>query len=326
MSVRTTLFPPLEPYRSGTIAVDELHTLYWEESGNPRGVPVLFLHGGPGAQASPVNRQLFDPDAYRIVLFDQRGAGRSTPMGECLNNTTQLLIADIERLRKSLEIDQWLVCGGSWGSTLALAYGEAHPLHCAGFLLRGILLGTDEEIDWFLNGPRLFVPEAHADFVRDIGHDSTSDILRAYLEELFADDPTRCKQAAQRWYRYAESCASLRPDLGAIDAAVSSPLSVGVARVHAHFLAHQLFLEPDQLLRNIGRIRHLPAAIVQGRYDLICPPAAAFRLKQAWPDAALHIAADSGHASTEPAIQRALLIAAEQFKTDRAFDADGLRE
>lgn len=302
------------------LPVDELHTLYWEECGNPQGVPVLFLHGGPGGGTSPRHRRFFDPAHYRIVLFDQRGAGQSTPLGEYRNNTTPLLIEDIERIRVMLGIEQWLVFGGSWGSTLALAYGEAHPERCLGFVLRGIFLCTQAEIDWFMHGMRWFFPEVHAQFVAPIPEEERSDLLRAYEKRLFSDDPEAYLPAARTWSRYEGSCLFLRPDAQAVEDASSDVVSLGIGRLEAHYFLHHGFMQEDQLIRNIDRIRHLPAVIVQGRYDVVCPPATAYRLHQAWPQAKLHVVADAGHAAVEPGIAAALVAATEQFRMRRAFD------
>lgn len=319
-SPATPLFPPLEPYRSGMLAVDKLHTLYWEECGNPAGVPVLFLHGGPGGGLTPRHRQFFDPAHYRIVLFDQRGAGKSTPLGEHRNNTTQLLIDDIEAIRRLLGIGQWLVFGGSWGATLALAYGQAHPQCCLGFVLRGIFLCTRAEIDWFLYGMRSFFPEAHEEFIAAIPLAERADLLRAYQARLFSDDADIARQAARSWSRYEGSCLLLRPQAETIEACSDYAIAIGIGRLEAHYFLHQGFIEEDQLIRNIDGIRHLPAVIVQGRYDAVCPPVSAYRLHQAWPQARLHIIADAGHAAQEPGTAAALVAATEQFRMRQAFD------
>lgn len=316
----SSLFPPIEPYRSDFLAVDDIHTLYWEECGNPQGQPVLFLHGGPGGGISPKHRRYFDPAHYRIVLFDQRGAGKSIPLGEYRNNTTQLLIEDIERLRELLGIAQWLVFGGSWGSTLSLAYGQTHPERCLGFVLRGIFLCTHAEIDWFLNGMRWFFPEMHDEFIARIPEDERGDLLQAYKKRLFSDDPAIYGPAARAWSRYEGSCLSLVPDPGAIEDFSSDTVSLGIGRLEAHYFLNDGFFTEDQLIRNIDRIRHLPAVIVQGRYDVVCPPATAFRLHAAWPEAKMHVIADAGHAAYEPGIAAALVAATEQFKNKRAFD------
>ena len=314
-----TVFPEIEPYRSGTLAVDELHTLYWEECGNPEGQPVLFLHGGPGAGTSPSHRRFFDPAHYRIVLFDQRGAGKSTPLGEYRNNTTALLIEDIEKIRVMLGIQQWLVFGGSWGSTLALAYGEAHPERCLGFILRGIFLCTKAEVDWFVNGMGYFYPEIHQRFAEAIPVEERGDLLQAYVKRLFCDDPAIYMEAARNWSRYEGSCLFLKPQAEAIASFESDEVSLGIGRLEAHYMLHGAFMEDDALIRNIARIRHLPAVIVQGRYDVICPPVSAYRLHQAWPEAAYHVIGDAGHAAMEPGIASALVQATEDFKTQRRF-------
>ncbi|MBC3879092.1 prolyl aminopeptidase [Undibacterium sp. FT79W] len=314
-----TVFPEIEPYRSGTLAVDELHTLYWEECGNPEGQPVLFLHGGPGAGTSPSHRRFFDPAHYRIVLFDQRGAGKSTPLGEYRNNTTALLIEDIEKIRVMLGIPQWLVFGGSWGSTLALAYGEAHPERCLGFILRGIFLCTKTEVDWFVNGMGYFYPEIHQRFAEAIPIEERGDLLQAYVKRLFCDDPAIYMEAARNWSRYEGSCLFLKPQAEAIASFESDEVSLGIGRLEAHYMLHGAFMEDDALIRNIAKIRHLPAVIVQGRYDVICPPVSAYRLHQAWPEAAYHVIGDAGHAAMEPGIASALVQATEDFKTQRRF-------
>ncbi|GGC99168.1 prolyl aminopeptidase [Undibacterium terreum] len=319
-TIDNLLFPAIEPYRTGTLQVDELHTLYWEECGNPDGTPVLFLHGGPGGGLSPNHRRFFDPRHYRIVLFDQRGAGKSTPLGEYRNNTTGLLISDIEKIREMLGISQWLVFGGSWGSTLALAYGEAHAHRCLGFVLRGIFLCTQAEVDWFVNGMGWFYPEVHQRFANAIPEDERGDLLQAYVKRLFCDDPAIYTEAARNWSRYEGSCLFLKPQAEAIEDFESDAVSLGIGRLEAHYMLNTAFMEDDQLIRNISKIRHLPAVIVQGRYDVICPPATAYRLHQAWPEARFHLIGDAGHAAMEPGIAAALVAATEQFKKKMAFD------
>lgn len=315
-----TLFPPIEPYRHGMLAVDDLHTLYWEECGNPEGVPVLFLHGGPGGGISATHRRFFDPAHYRIVLFDQRGAGQSTPLGEYRQNTTPLLISDIEQLRQMLGIDAWLVFGGSWGSTLALAYGQAHPERCTGFILRGIFLCTPAEIDWFMNGMRWFFPEVHAQFAALVPEKDRGDLLHAYERLLFSDDPEVYLPAARSWSRYEGRCLFLEPEPAALEHFTTDTVSLGIGRLEAHYFLHQGFFSDDQLIRNIDRIRHLPAVIVQGRYDVVCPPVSAHRLHAAWPEAKMHMIANAGHAAMEPGTAAALVAATKQFKIQHCFD------
>ncbi|MFA9218064.1 MAG: prolyl aminopeptidase [Sphingomonadaceae bacterium] len=313
----SALFPPIVPNRHGFLAVDALHTLYWEEVGNPHGVPVIFLHGGPGAGLSPQHRRFFDPAYYRVILFDQRGAGKSLPVGECRQNTTQLLVADIERLRVLFGIEQWLVFGGSWGSTLALAYGEAHPERCLGFVLRGIFLCTQPEIDWFIDGVRWFYPELYDEFVAPIPPAERGNLLQAYVQRIMDPDPAVHLPAVRAWSRYEGRRVFLLPQP---DDAPCDALDLGVGRLESHYMAHLGFFEDDQLVRDIGRIAHLPAVIVQGRYDVICPPLSAHRLQQAWPGALLKMIPDAGHGALEKGIARALVAATEQFKRLRHFE------
>lgn len=318
-STALPLFPSVQPSRSGMLAVSDLHTLYWEECGNPDGMPVLFLHGGPGGGITPLHRQFFHPAHYRIVLFDQRGSGKSTPLGEWRDNTTPLLIEDIEALRRMLGVEQWLVFGGSWGATLALAYGQAHPQRCLGFILRGIFLCTTAEIDWFLHGMRNFFPEAHAAFVAPIPEAERADLLKAYAKRLFSDDQAVSMAAARNWSRYEGSCLFLRQRQDMIEVFGDDVVALGIGRLEAHYFLHHGFFEEDQLIRNIDRIRHLPAVIVQGRYDAICPPVSAWRLHRAWPEATLQWIADAGHAAMEPGTAAALVAATEQFRKHGAF-------
>ncbi len=313
----SSLFPPIQPTRQGMLAVDALHTLYWEEVGNPDGIPVLFLHGGPGAGLSPQHRRFFDPRQYRVILFDQRGAGKSTPLGEWRNNTTQLLVQDIETLRAQFGIEQWLVFGGSWGSTLALAYGQAHPERCLGFVLRGIFLCTPAEIEWFINGVEWFYPELHDEFVALIPPAERGDLLKAYASRILSTDPAVYWPAARAWSRFEGRRVFLLPQP---DEVASDTLDLGVGRLELHYMAHHGFFEPDQLLRELPRIAHLPAVIVQGRYDVICPPVSAYRLHQAWPGSRLKMVADAGHGALESGIAAALVNATEQFKRVRRFD------
>lgn len=311
------LFPPVAPNRHGMLAVDALHTIYWEECGNPDGVPVLFLHGGPGAGLSPQHRRFFDPLYYRVILFDQRGAGKSTPLGEWRANTTQLLIADIETLRAKFGVQQWLVFGGSWGSTLALAYGQAHPQACLGFILRGIFLCTRAEIDWFIHGVRWFYPELYEQFVALIPPVERDDLLGAYLRRIQSDDAAVSGPAARSWSRFEGRRVYLLPQP---EDAPNDQLDLGVGRLESHYMANLGFFSEDQLIADIGRIAHLPAVIVQGRYDVICPPLSAHRLHRAWPGARLRMIADAGHGALERGIAAALVAATEQFRRAGRFE------
>jgi len=299
------------------LAVDPLHTIYWEECGNPDGVPVLFLHGGPGGGLSPQHRRFFDPQHYRVILFDQRGAGKSTPLGECRGNTTQLLIADIETLRVQFGVEQWLVFGGSWGSTLALAYGQAHPQACLGFILRGIFLCTSAEVDWFLHGMRWFYPELYEDFVAHIPLEERGDLLAAYTRRSLDPDPAIHLPAVRAWSRFEGRRVYLlpQPEEGPDDTH-----DLGLGRLESHYMSKQGFLAEDQLIRDMDRIAHLPALIVQGRYDVICPPLSAYRLHQAWPGSLLKMIPDAGHGVLETGIAAALVAATERFKRGRRFE------
>ncbi|MFZ4877065.1 prolyl aminopeptidase [Janthinobacterium sp. Mn2066] len=310
------LFPVLSPNRHGMLAVDEVHTIYWEECGNPDGIPVLFLHGGPGAGLSPQHRRFFDPQRYRVILFDQRGAGKSTPLGEWRNNTTQLLIDDIEKLRAQFGVSQWLVFGGSWGATLALAYGQAHPEACLGFVLRGIFLCTQAEIDWFIEGVRWFYPELYQEFAALIPAAERSDLLAAYVKRILSSDPDVYWPAARAWSRFEGRRVYLMPQP---EDTPNDALDLGVGRLESHYMANLGFLQEDQLIRDLGRIAHLPAVIVQGRYDAICPPLSAYRLHQAWPGAQLEMIPDAGHGALEHGIASALVRATERFVPGRGF-------
>lgn len=312
-AARPELFPPLAPTATGFLDRDAGHRLYWEQSGNPDGQPVIFLHGGPGAGAAPVHRQFFDPARYRIVLFDQRGAGRSTPRAEIRANTTWHLVADIEALRIHLGIDRWLVFGGSWGVTLALAYGIRHPDRCTGFVLRGVFLGRDEELDWFLNGMPHFFPEAGRAFVRFIPAGERNDLLAAYRTRLSDPDPTIHQPAARSWAAYETACSTLLPPTFTM----SADGALSLARITAHYFHHRMFLTETPILENLGAVRHLPCAIIQGRYDMVCPIATAEALHNAWPDSEWTVVPDAGHSAFEPGIRAALVQATNRFAARR---------
>jgi len=312
--VRSELFPPLEPYSTGMLALDGLHQMYWEQSGNPAGVPVVFLHGGPGAGSSPEHRRFFDPAFYRIVVFDQRGSGRSLPHGELRDNTTDHLVADMERLREQLAIDRWLVFGGSWGSTLALAYAEAHPARALGLVLRGIFLCRPSEIDWFLYGLRTIFPEAWRAFVAPLAPHERGDILAAYHRRLTDPSPAVHLPAARAWSVYEGSCSTLLPSPETVSYFAGDTVALGLARIEAHYFIHRIFLPENALLDRIDRIRHVPAVIVQGRYDAVCPIVSADDLHQAWPEARYVVVPDAGHSAWEPGIRAELVRATERFR------------
>ncbi|MCO6427589.1 prolyl aminopeptidase [Nitrosomonas communis] len=311
----TELYPEIEPYQQGMLSLDARHTMYWEQSGNANGIPVLFLHGGPGAGSTPGHRRFFDPAYYRIIIHDQRGAGRSTPLGEIQDNTTPHLIEDIEALRQHLGIERWLVFGGSWGSTLALAYGEAYPACCLGFILRGIFLCRKSEIDWFLYGLRHFFPEAWHDFVAPLSPRERNDILAAYYQRLLNPDPAVHMPAARAWSRYEGRCSTLLPSPETVNYFSGDIVALGLARMEAHYFSHNIFLPENTLLDNINKLHDLPAVIVQGRYDAVCPIVSADDLYRAWPQAEYVIIDDAGHSAWEPGIRAALVQATEKFKT-----------
>ncbi|RDD62307.1 prolyl aminopeptidase [Ferruginivarius sediminum] len=308
------LYPPIEPRESGMLRLDDLHTMYWEVSGAADGQPVVFLHGGPGAGASADHRRFFDPRHYRIVVFDQRGAGRSRPLGETRDNTTQHLIADMELLRRHLDIERWLVFGGSWGSTLALAYAEAHPERVTALILRGIFLCRSAEIDWFLYGMRKLFPEAWERFAGFIPAAEQGDLLTAYHRRLLDPDPGIHMPAARAWSTYEGACSTLLPSPETVAAFGEERMALGLARLEAHYFRNRVFLRENQLLDEIGRIHDIPGAIVQGRYDAVCPIQNAHDLRKAWPKSHYTVVPDAGHSAMEPGVRRALVSAAERFK------------
>ena len=314
MTNRRDLFPPIEPYQTGALRLDTRHTMYWEQSGNPRGMPVVFLHGGPGAGATAAHRRFFDPDYWRIVIFDQRGAGRSTPLGDIRDNSPAHLVADIERLRILLGIERWLVFGGSWGSTLALDYAATHPAHCAGLVLRGIFLCREEEIYWFLYGIGRVFPEAWRTFSGFLPEAERGDLLAAYYYRLLDPDLRVHMPAARAWSTYEGACSTLLPNPDTVAAFGEDRLALGLARIEAHFFSRHLFKGERDLITRIRHVRQLPAIIVQGRYDMVCPIRSADELARSWPEAQYVIVPDAGHSAMEPGIRDQLVLATEQMK------------
>ena len=291
------LFSPIKPFNDGFLNRG-IHHIYFEETGNPDGIPVMFLHGGPGAGCAPPHRRLFDPQRYRVILMDQRGCGRSEPFASIQQNTTKDLIEDIEALRQHLNIPNFILFGGSWGSTLALAYGVTYPDRCLGFVLRGVFLGTRAEIEWFLYDMGRFFPEAHDRFIRPIPPSERSDLLSAYYQRLTSPSRTIACQAARSWAAYENSCATL--------AAVSRDAgdsALSLALLEAHYFTNECFMPENHLLDNVARLNHLPAIVVQGRHDVICPPFTAYRLVEAWGrQAQLRMVDDAGHSAFESGI------------------------
>lgn len=312
--MRTELYPEIDPVLSGFLDTGDGHSLYWEVSGNVRGLPVVFVHGGPGAGAKPVHRRFFDPETYCIVVFDQRGAGRSKPLGATEGNTTQNLVADMEHLREHLRIDRWIVFGGSWGSTLGLAYAESHPERVIGLILRGIFLCRPSEIQWFLYGMREVFPENWRAFAGFLPEAERGDLLNNYHRRLIDPDPAIHMPAARSWSTYEGSCSTLLPSPAVVQGFADDVTALGLARIEAHYFVNDSFLRPNQLIEDVGRIRHVPTVIVQGRYDMVCPIRSADDLHQAWPEATYQIVPDAGHNAFEPGVRAALVAAGEKFK------------
>ena len=311
----TWLYPPLEPFRTGRLQVPGGHELYYEESGNPTGKPVVFLHGGPGGGTNPQHRRFFHPEAYRIVLFDQRGCGRSTPHASLDANTTWDLVQDIERLRGQLGIERWQVFGGSWGSTLALAYAQRHADRVTELVLRGIFLVRRHEIQWFYQrGTSFIYPDRWERFVEHIPVAERGDLVTAYHTRLTSEDPDTRLEAARRWSGWEGATSKLIPDSELTAHMEEDSVALAMARIEAHYFVNRGFLETeDQLLRDIERIRSIPAVIVQGRYDVVCPPTSAWELHRAWPEADFVITPDSGHSAFDPPNSRALVAATDRF-------------
>ena len=312
-TVERILYPPCEPYTTRHFAVGEGHELYVEECGNPQGVPILFVHGGPGAGFGDADRRFFDPERSRVVLVEQRGTGRSRPAGSLEANTTDHLVADFEALRAELGIERWHVFGGSWGSTLGLYYAQQHPERCLSLVLRGIWLMRERDLDWWVNGLRRLRPEAWRTFAEHVPAERRGDLLQAYWELLNSPDRAVALAAARSWSVYEGSGCTLLPDPDFTAAFAEEHMAWNVARLEAHYFRNQRFEPDDLLLRRIERIRHLPAFIVHGRYDLICPIEGAEDLHRAWPEAEYVIIDDAGHASREPGTARELVAACRRL-------------
>ena len=302
------LYPELHPYFQQFLQVDETHRLYIEESGNPEGIPAIFLHGGPGANSESYHRRYFDPEKYRIILFDQRGCGQSTPHASLKDNTSHDLVQDIERIRAVLEIKQWVVFGGSWGSTLALLYAEKYPAHVLGLVLRGIFLCRDQDVKWFYqHGTSVLFPDYWQDYLAPIPESERGDMVSAYYQRLTGDDELAKMRAAEAWSTWEGRTACLLNNEELVDYFSDPHVALSVARIEAHFFVNQSFLKPDQIIKNAHQLKNIPGYIVHGRYDVICPVQQAWDLHNAWPESELNIIADAGHAVSEPGITRRLV-------------------
>ncbi|CEJ86918.1 Proline iminopeptidase [Hyphomicrobium sp. GJ21] len=314
---RLDLYPPIFPYREHRLEVGGGHTLYVEECGNPNGQPVLIVHGGPGGGSNPTMRRFHNPDRYKIVLFDQRGCGQSTPNASIENNTTQDLVEDIERIRQEFGIDRWQLFGGSWGSTLALAYAETYPERVSALILRGIFLSTKAELRWFYqDGCSWIFPEAFAEFQRRIPHDERHDMIAAYHRRLNSDDPATVMAAARAWSIWEGTTLSLVPEPDRVARFSADAYAVAFARIESHYFVNGGFFRRDgELLFNAERLKGIPGIIAHGRYDVVTPIKSAVLLHQAWADSELRVATDAGHAMTEPGLVHELIRATRQFSS-----------
>ncbi|HXH52484.1 MAG TPA: prolyl aminopeptidase [Sphingomicrobium sp.] len=313
---RRTLYPEIEPYKTGMLDVGDGHRLYWELCGNPEGKPVVFLHGGPGGGSSPNHRRQFDPARYNILVFDQRGCGKSTPHASLEGNTTWDLVADIERLREQvMSVDRWMVFGGSWGSTLSLAYAQTHPDRVTELVLRGIFLFQQYELDWMYKtgGASQLYPDKWDEFVAPIPEAERGDLVEAYRKRLTGSDRGEQLAAAKAWSKWEGEIVTLLPQPEFIEEFTEDDRAIAIARIENHYMANRGWLEEGQLLRNADKIRHIPGVIVQGRHDCCTPPAAAWQLKQAWPEVELNIVPDGGHLYNEPGVLDGLVRATDRF-------------
>ncbi|MDX2424600.1 MAG: prolyl aminopeptidase [Amphritea sp.] len=313
------LFPDIKPYKQHQLAVDDLHTLYIEESGNAQGIPVLFIHGGPGGGTSGTHRKFFDPEKYRIILFDQRGCGQSTPHAELTGNTTQNLISDIEQIREHLNIDQWLLFGGSWGSTLSLLYAESYPERVSGMILRGIFLCRERDIRWFYQeGASAIFPDYWQEYQKVIPPQERGEMLQAYYKRLTSDNDIARMSAAKAWAIWEGRCSTLNPNNDVVDHFGAPHIALAMARIEAHYFINNAFIDTNQIIRDAHKIQHIPTVIVHGRYDMVCPIEQAFALQQALPQAELHIVRDAGHSAFEPGNTDNLIKATKQFSLSKA--------
>lgn len=315
-AIQIDLFPVINPFDEGHLKVSDIHNIWYAQYGNPKGIPIVFLHGGPGSGTSPKSMRYFDPKFYRIILLDQRGSGRSKPFGETKENTTTHLVNDIEVLRNHLNVEKWLLFGGSWGTTLALAYGEAYPNRCLGFILRGIFLGRKKETDQFFYGMKDCFPEAWNEFQEFIPPEERSNLLKAYYNRIMDPDPKINISAAFAFLQYDGSCESLVYSPKTVEDGLKEEKDtlLQVARIYITYCMNNFYIKENQLLENLHKIKHLPAIIINGRYDAICRSNVAFELHKNWPGSELRIAEKSGHSASEPEIRRELLRATNMMK------------
>jgi proline iminopeptidase len=309
------LYPPRAAYNEGKLQVSQLHTIHFEESGNPQGKAIVLLHGGPGGGCPPYYRQYFHPEKWRLVMFDQRGCGKSTPHAELRENTTWDLVSDIEKLRQHLDIEKWIVFGGSWGSTLSLAYSQTHPDRCTGLILRGMFMLRQKELHWFYQeGTSNIFPDTWKEYLKPIPIDERDDLIKAYYKRLTSPDMQVRQEAARAWSIWEASTSKLFLDQHLMQAFGETQFAEAFARIECHYFINKGFLDTeDQLLRNVDRIRHIPGVIVQGRYDVVCPMISAWELHQAWPESEFVVIPDAGHSMSEPGIMSALLEATDRF-------------
>jgi proline iminopeptidase len=309
------LYPLIEPYRESNLQVSDLHTIHFEESGNPQGKPILLLHGGPGGGCSPFYRQYFHPEKWRLIMFDQRGCGQSKPHAELRENTTWDLVNDIEKLREYLDIEKWVVFGGSWGSSLSLAYSQTHPQRCTGLILRGIFMLRQKELRWFYQeGASFIFPDAWQEYLKPIPDDEREDMITAYYKRLTSPDLQIQLAAARAWSIWEGSTSKLFLDPESLEKFGNDEFAAAFARIECHYFVNRGFFAPEnQLLLNVNNIRHIPAVIVQGRYDVVCPMISAWELHQAWPEAEFIVVPGAGHSMSEPGIRSTLIDYTDRF-------------
>ncbi len=311
------LYPAIKPFAQHTVKMPDGHELYIEEVGSPHGLPVLFLHGGPGAGCSEDDRRFFDPEKYHIILFDQRGCGRSTPFASLENNTTQHLILDIERIRQFLVIEKWMIFGGSWGSTLGLLYAQAYPQRVIAMILRGIFLCEKRELHWFYQeGASFIFPDYWEEFIKPIPEAERNNFIQAYYHRLTGKDEVLRMHCAKIWSEWEAKCATLSPNKDVLDRFTHPHIAMSIARIEAHYFAHHAFIQPNQIIAEMPKIKHIPSMLIHGRYDMICPLENALRLYQAWPESELHIIREAGHSAKEPAITDALIEATNRYAVE----------